>query len=149
MRERCPVAHSEFLGWSLFRHEDVTTVLSDPETFRNASRHLAIPNGMDPPVHVRYREALAAHFGQEQMETLEPRTREIAVKLLEPRLSTGQMEFIDGFATPFVLQTLCAWLGWPERQWECLGGWVHGSQQAAFGQDRPWPVCSRSTPRRT
>lgn len=105
------MAHSEFLGWSPFRHEDVTTVLSDPETVSNASRHLAIPNGMDPPVHVRCREAIAAHSGQEQMETLEPRTRETAVKLLEPRLSTGQMEFIDGFATPFVLQTLCAWLG--------------------------------------
>lgn len=31
MRRRCPVAHSELLGWSLFRHEDVTKVLADPE----------------------------------------------------------------------------------------------------------------------
>ena len=23
MRERCPVAYSEFLGWSLFRYDDV------------------------------------------------------------------------------------------------------------------------------
>jgi len=38
MRERCPVAHSEFMDWSLFRHEDITTVLADPETFSNVSR---------------------------------------------------------------------------------------------------------------
>ena len=29
MRERCPVAYSDFLGWSLFRHEDVLRVLND------------------------------------------------------------------------------------------------------------------------
>src|SRR5690606_11322569 len=38
-------------------------------------------------------------------------------------------------ATPFTLKSLCAMLGWPERLWECLGGWVHGSQQAAFNKD--------------
>src|SRR5450759_3148213 len=50
MRERCPVAYSDFLGWSLFRHEDIVRVLNDPDTFSNAvSRHLSVPNGMDPP----------------------------------------------------------------------------------------------------
>lgn len=135
MRERCPVAHSRFMGWSLFRHEDVAAVLSDPATYSNASKYLAIPNGMDPPVHGRYRAALAACFGRDQMERLEPRARAIAVNLLEPVLSGGEMEFIDAFATPFVLKTLCAWLGWPDRQWECLGGWVHGNQQVAFSRD--------------
>ncbi len=33
MRERCPVAYSDFLGWSLFRYEDIADVLADPETF--------------------------------------------------------------------------------------------------------------------
>lgn len=135
MRERCPVAHSEFMGWSLFRHEDIATVLADPETYSNASRFLAIPNGMDPPVHRRYREALTPNFNQEQMARLEPRAREIAVNLLAPMRSGGEVEFIDAFATPFALKTLCAVLGWPEQQWECLGGWVHGSQQAALSRE--------------
>lgn len=135
MRERCPVAHSEFMGWSLFRHEDIATVLADPETYSNASRFLAIPNGMDPPVHGRYREALTPNFNQEQMARLEPRAREIAVNLLAPMRSGGEVEFIDAFATPFALKTLCAVLGWPEQQWECLGGWVHGSQQTAFSRE--------------
>lgn len=135
MRERCPVAHSEFMGWSLFRHEDIATVLADPETYSNASRFVAIPNGMDPPVHGRYREALTPNFNQEQMARLEPRAREIAVNLLAPMHSGGEMEFIDAFATPFALKTLCAVLGWPEQQWECLGGWVHGSQQAALSRE--------------
>jgi len=135
MRERCPVAHSEFMGWSLFRHKDIATVLADPETYSNASRFLAIPNGMDPPVHGRYREALTPNFNQGQMARLEPRVREIAANLLVPMRSGRAMEFIDAFATPFALKTLCAVLGWPEQQWECLGGWVHGSQQVAFSRE--------------
>jgi cytochrome P450 len=135
MRERCPVAHSEHLGWSLFRHEDIAAVLSDPTTYSNASRFLAIPNGMDPPVHGRYREALATFFEPGQMDPLEPRARDIAVGLLRPSLASGQLDVIDAFATPFVLRTLCAWLGWPEQQWECLGGWIHGNQQTALTRD--------------
>ena len=47
MRERCPVAYSNYLEWSLFRHEDIVRVLDDPATFSNAaSRHLSVPNGM-------------------------------------------------------------------------------------------------------
>ncbi len=135
MRERCPVAHSEFLGWSLFRHKDIAAVLADPETYSNVSQFLAIPNGMDPPVHRRYREALAASFDQERMARLEPRAREIAANLLVPMLSAGEAEFVGAFATPFALKTLCALLDWPEQLWECLGGWTHGSQQAAFSRD--------------
>lgn len=135
MRERCPVAHSEFLGWSLFRHADVTAVLADPATYSNVSKFLAIPNGMDPPEHGRYRAALAAHFDAEPMAKLEPRARAIAAELLTPITAAGTTDFIEAFAIPFSLRTLCALLGWPEEQWESLGGWVHGNQQAAFTRE--------------
>ncbi|MFC6674238.1 hypothetical protein [Marinobacterium aestuariivivens] len=50
MRRRCPMAHSEFLNWTLFRHRDLMRVLADDQTFSNAvSSHLSIPNGLDPP----------------------------------------------------------------------------------------------------
>ena len=135
MRERCPVAHSEFMGWSLFRHQDVAEVLADPETYSSASRHVAIPNGMDPPVHGQYRDALAPHFSSDPIAALEPRCRRIATDLLAPVLAGGEAEFIDAFATPFPLRTLCAFLGWPEKLWECLGGWTHGNLEAAFTAD--------------
>ena len=38
MRRRCPVAHSDYLGWSLFRHEDVVRALDDHGTFSSAVR---------------------------------------------------------------------------------------------------------------
>ena len=135
MREQCPVAHSEFMAWSVFRHADVSAIVADPATYSSASRHPAIPNGMDPPEHGRYREALAPHFSAAPMAELEPRCREIAIELLEPMLAAGQTELLDAFAEPFTLRTLCAFLGWPERLWDCLGGWTHGNQQAAFTRD--------------
>lgn len=136
MREQCPIAHSEFMGWSVFRHEDVVAVLADPTTYSSASKRIAIPNGMDPPEHRRYREALAPHFTDERMAALEPRSRQIAQELVEAMLAQGEVGFMDAFATPFPLRTLCAFLGWPEDQWESLGGWTHGNQQAAFTRDR-------------
>ena len=132
MRQRCPVAHSEFLGWSLFLHEDVADVLADPETYSNVTQFPAIPNGMDPPDHGRYRKALDALYGQDQMDRLEQSARQIAASLLGSLLASGEVEFIKDFGTPFSLKALCAALGWPEQQWECLGGWAHDSQLDAF-----------------
>ena len=48
MRSRCPVAHSDFLGWSLFAHRDVVAAARDTGTFSSATKRRAIPNGMDP-----------------------------------------------------------------------------------------------------
>lgn len=135
MRESCPVAHSEFMGWSLFRHEDVVGVLNDPETYSSATRHAAIPNGIDPPAHGRFRAALAPHFDDERMAALEPRSRHIAAELVESMLASGEAELMEAFATPLSLRTLCAFLGWPEDMWEFLGGWTHGNQEAAFSRD--------------
>ncbi len=135
MRETCPVAHSEFMGWSLFRHGDIVRVLEDPATYSSASRHPAIPSGIDPPAHAGFRTALAPHFTEAVMAALEPRSRRIAVELMEPILRDGGAEMMEAFATPFTLRTLCASLGWREEQWECLGGWTHGNQQAAFSRD--------------
>ena len=36
MRQRCPVAHSEYQHWSVFRHADVLKVLHDHRTFSNS-----------------------------------------------------------------------------------------------------------------
>ncbi len=83
MREHCPVAYSEFMQWSLFRHEDVLRVLNDHQTFSNAvSRHLSVPNGMDPPEHTPYRRIIEPYFAPDRMEAFEPVCREIVVDLV-------------------------------------------------------------------
>jgi cytochrome P450 len=138
MRERCPVAHSDYLGWSLFRHSDIMDVLSNPETYSNRSRHRAIPNGLDAPEHTTYRRMIEPFFAAGTMATLEPECRTIASEMVR-ELTTDRDSSIDlvaEFAEPYPLKVLCAFLGWPSERWERLRGWNHGNQQMAFSQDR-------------
>ena len=89
MRRRCPVAYSDFLGWSLFRYVDVLHALEDPGTFSSATKRRAIPNGLDAPEHTAYRRILDPHFGPDRMTALEPRARQIAAAPRggEPRIA--------------------------------------------------------------
>jgi cytochrome P450 len=135
MRDRCPVAFSDFLGWSVFRHRDVSAVVRDPATFSSATRRRAIPNGMDPPDHRLYRSVLEQYFAPERMAGFEPRSRQIAVALLAPLLARGEVEFISEFAQPFPHQAVCAFVGWPVADWNRVQGWTHGNQDAAFRED--------------
>jgi cytochrome P450 len=137
MRERCPVAYSDFLGWSLFRHEDIVRVLNDPETFSNAvSKHLSVPNGMDPPEHTEYRRIVEPYFRPECMEAFEPQCRAIAANLVRSLLVRDEVEFIGEFADEFAVRVQCAFLGWPTDMYEPLRLWTRKNQEATLAQDR-------------
>ncbi len=136
MRARCPVAYSDFLGWSLFRHGDIVAVLDDPATYSSASRHLAIPNGMDPPQHTIYRNALEPFFDEARMVEFMPRCRAIARELVDRSLPRRQLEFMTEFSEPFALRSECNFLGWRDDIWPDLQGWTHGNQEAALSRDR-------------
>jgi cytochrome P450 len=137
MRERCPVAYSEFLGWSLFRHEDVAAVLNDDLTFSSVvSSHRAVPSGMDPPEHTEYRRLVEHYFQPEYVDAFEPACREIVVALVESVLGREEVEFICEFAQPFAVQAQCAFLGWPPHMHEPLYHWTLKNHGATFAQDR-------------
>ncbi len=136
MRDRCPVAYSEFLGWSIFRHDDIVAILQQPEQYSSASPRRAIPNGMDPPEHTVYRQALEPFYSTERMNAFEPECRRLARQTLAGLATGDEIEFVSAVAEPFALQSLCAFLGWPGEHWDALSGWTHGNQQATFYGDR-------------
>jgi cytochrome P450 len=137
MRERCPVAYSDFLGWSLFRHEDIVRILNDPDTFSNAvSRHLSVPNGMDPPEHTDYRRIVEPYFRPERMEACEPQFRKIAANLVQSLLERGAVELISEFAHCFAVRVQCTFLGWPTDMHEPLRLWTQKNHAATFAEDR-------------
>jgi cytochrome P450 len=137
MRERCPVAYSDFLGWSLFRHEDIVRVLNDPDTFSNAvSRHLSVPNGMDPPEHTEYRRIIEPYFRPERMEAFEPQCRKIAANLVQSLLERDEVELISEFAQWFAVRVQCTFLGWPTDMYEPLRLWTQKNHKATFAKDR-------------
>ncbi len=137
MRRRCPVARSDYLHWSLFRHADVMRVLEDPQTFSNAaSTYLSIPNGMDPPQHTRYRQLLDPYFSTRRMQAFEPACRDIAQELAAQLPRDGEIEFMSRFAREFALQIQCAFLGWPPAWRTPLLEWIRKNRAATLGADK-------------
>ncbi|MBK5207811.1 MAG: cytochrome P450, partial [Polaromonas sp.] len=137
MRERCPVAYSDLLGWSLFRHEDVVRVLNDPDTFSSVvSRNLSVPNGMDPPEHGQYRRVIERYFAPHAMQVFEPQCRSIAADLVRSLYGRVELELIGDFALQFAVRVQCEFLGWPTSMHEPLRLWARKNHAATFGQDR-------------
>ncbi len=137
MRERCPVAYSDLLGWSLFRHEDVVRVLNDPETFSSVvSRNLSVPNGMDPPEHGQYRRVIERYFAPQAMQAFEPQCRSIAADLVRSLYGRVELELMGDFAHPFAIRVQCAFLGWPASMHEPLRLWAQKNHAATLAQDR-------------
>src|SRR6185503_13503378 len=137
MRERCPVAFSEFMQWSLFRHEDIARVVNDHDTFSNAvSQHLSVPDGMDPPEHTTYRRIIERYFAPERMDAFEPICREIAADLVRRALARGEAELMADIALPFAVRVQCAFLGWPPALHEPLVRWARKNYAAGLAQDR-------------
>lgn len=136
MRNRCPVAYSDYLQWSVFRHADVLRVLQDHETFSSAvSSRPSVPNGMDPPEHTAYRRIIEPYFGSQFVEAFEPVCRAIATELVA-ELSEEAVELMAAFAHPFALRMQSAYLGWPERLHEPLRQWIRKNHEATLSGDR-------------
>jgi len=137
MRQRCPVAYSDLMGWSLFRHEDVMRVLLDHETFSSAvSRHLSVPSGMDPPQHTPFRQIIEPYFSEERMKDFEPSCRKIVANLIPGLAQQNEVEFMAEVALRFAVQAQCAFLGWPAAWHDTLTNWMRESQAATLAQDR-------------
>ncbi|UYZ68315.1 hypothetical protein LP090_01255 [Moraxella bovis] len=79
MRARCPVAHDDKLGYSVFSHADAMHILNNPATFSNhvSGRHIAVPNGMDAPVHTAFRAINDKYFTAGRMARFRPITKEL------------------------------------------------------------------------
>ncbi|MBD9375311.1 cytochrome P450 [Rhizobium sp. ARZ01] len=136
MRETCPVAHSDYLGWSLFKHEDVFNALMNHETFSNAvSRHPSVPNGMDPPQHTAYRRMIETYFTDARVDAFEPECRSIARELVASLPKAASTEFITEFAEPYAVRIQCAFLGWPASLHDPLRQWIRKNQKATLARD--------------
>lgn len=141
LRQRCPVAYSEELGWSIFRHDDVTQILNDHQSFSSAvSQHLSVPNGMDPPEHTAYRQMIEQYFLPDRIAAFEPTCRRIAEELIDSVLADEghcEVEIMRELASQFAARSQCQSLGWPVALAAQLIQWVSKNQQAIRDSDRP------------
>ncbi|MGB6241779.1 MAG: cytochrome P450 [Castellaniella sp.] len=136
MRQRCPVAHSDYLHHSVFRHADVMRILMDPATFSSqASRHVSVPNSMDPPEHTAYRAVIEPYFGPDRIADFEPTCRRICTELVAALPRNASTEIMFGLAHPFALRMQCAFLGWPDSLHEPLLQWINKKNVATLSGD--------------
>jgi len=137
MREQCPVAWSDYLQWSVFRHSDVLRIILDHDAFSNAvSRHVSVPNGMDPPEHYQYRALIEPYFSRERVDAFEPSCRRIAARLVAVLLGR-RLEVMSELALPFAARIQCAFMGWPESFHQRLIDWNRDNHEATQAGDRP------------
>lgn len=138
MRAQCPVAHSDFLGYSVLTHAEALQVLHDPQTFSNAVSHrLTVPNGMDPPEHTEFRALNDRYFTPELMERFEPVCRDIAIELIDEMPRGRYFDVVESLAEIYALRVQSAFLGWPASLEEPLRAWTQKNRIATLKQDRP------------
>lgn len=129
MRGNCPVAHSDALGWSVFRYKDVVAVAADPATFSNVrvnhgesapAAMRGIPLEYDSPEHARWRRMLMPLFSAGRMKAFAPRLRALAKKDLAALPAGQPFPWIASFADPFPVRVISELLGWPHDDWRFI-----------------------------
>src|SRR3546814_764011 len=136
MRKQCPVARSEYLHWSVFKHAEVVRILNDHDTFSNqVSPRASVPNGMDPPEHTPFRQLIEPYFDPSAMADFKPACESIARNLAE-NLHQGQIDIMSQLAHPYALEVQCAFMGWPATLHQPLRDWMRKNHKATLAKDR-------------
>ena len=116
--------HAGFPMLSLFRHDDIVSVLRDSGLW--SSRFPPPPNaaelglerqqsmlGQDPPEHDRLRSFVNRGFTPRRIRALEPRLRKIAGELLDDALARGRVDFVEAYSYPLPVIVIAELIGVP------------------------------------
>lgn len=109
MRSKCPVGKSDVYGgfWVVTDYATVSSVARDDHGFRSAdgvtipahdSFRAVIPIEVDPPDFFKYRRFLNPFFAPDPMRRLKPQVEELAASLIEAKLASGEIDFVQEYA---------------------------------------------------
>jgi cholest-4-en-3-one 26-monooxygenase len=135
--------------WCLTRHEDVTVVNRDWETFSSArggpllvemdEETLALQSSMmlnmDPPMHTRYRLLVNKGFTPRMISRLEERARALAGAIIDAVCEKGECDFVTDIAAELPLQVIAEMMGVPVEERHLLFDWSNrmiGSQDLEY-----------------
>ena len=136
LRNGCPVAHSEYLGWSLLRHDDVAAAAADHVTFSSrVSAHLSVPSGLDPPEHTPHRRINERYFTPDRMGRLEPDLRRVAAELIAALPRGVPVELMASLGEPYALHAQSTFMGWSAAD-ATLSAWARRNHDAKLSGDR-------------
>lgn len=151
MRTQDPVHYDEKLGmWLVTRHEDIVTVLRDPETYSDKQGYEAqyasgffeefkkiletegggfFPDAIksDPPEHTRIRTLLDGAFTAHRVKALEPGITKIIADLADQVAEKGSagdvIEGVREFSIPLTIAVICEQLGFEQYNGEKISRW--------------------------
>jgi cytochrome P450 len=134
LRRDCPIAWSQSGGWLVSRHEDLTAIALNPESFisTNAGR---IPGvtvhdedkmtfEVDPPRHGRLRKIMMSAMSPAAVRAAEPYIEQISRTLLDPLIQAGRGDFLKEVSEPFPGLIIAHFLGLPEADVPRLVAWT-------------------------
>ena len=122
--------------YSIFRYEDVQSVLRDHTTFSNVfpsdpaiaqalGEEPQPPSmfGSDPPRHTRLRGLVSSAFTPRIVQRLEPRMVEIANQLVDEAVAKGEIDLVEALAFPLPVIVIAEIIGVPVEDREQFKGW--------------------------
>lgn len=137
LRATSPLVQNPDGSWAVLRHADVVRVLDDHNTFSNVvSARVSVPNGMDPPVHTRFRSIVDRYYTPDRMAAFAPVVQRVAADLVDALPRGRGVDIMAALAEPFANHVQCAFMGWPDRIREPLTEWMRRNQAAIRAQDR-------------
>jgi cytochrome P450 len=136
--------------WVVLRHEDVITVLRDPETYssqlgsnrehpspaaqaeiaRIGATGLARPRTLldnDPPDHARYRRLVSRAFTPRKMAELRPFVESVADSLIDAWADPSSVELVAEFSVPLPVHVITRVLNLPADQHAAYRRWTDAS----------------------
>ena len=125
MRERGHVHRAGSAApWTICGHTEVERVLRDPRTFSSdfggamagqmGGGGMGLGSSMlflDPPEHTTQRNIVSKAFTPRTIAELEPRIRDIAVRLLDPLTGGQPFDVVDALAVPLPITVIAEMLG--------------------------------------
>jgi cholest-4-en-3-one 26-monooxygenase len=133
--------------WAVTRYDDVVHVSRHPELFSSHARtsmfnelaeddialYRLMMLFMDPPQHTRQRMFVNRGFTPRMIKQLEEHVRDVAHRLIDEVVTSGECCFVRDIAAPFPLYVICELIGAPMEDREKIFEWSN----ALVGADDP------------
>lgn len=133
LRDEAPLYYNEkYNFYALSRYEDVARELPNWESYRSGrgttmdviTSGIEVPPGVilfeDPPLHEFHRHVLSRVFTPRRMEAIEPLTRQLCVRALDPLVGAGRLDFIEDLGAKIPMRTIGYLLGIPEQDQQLI-----------------------------
>jgi cytochrome P450 len=122
--------------WGVFGYDDVFEVSRHPQTFGSHPSTIIRDNpdggrgagelmlNQDPPRHTQLRKLVNKGFTPRQINALEPRIREMVVRILDDAAARGTFDLVSDVAVEVPLQVIAELVGVPTEERHTVFAWT-------------------------